>query len=259
MVFDTVIIGAGLTGLRQALVLYADNRENVLIIDYEEKMGGFYSDNGILEKKEDRKIVAQAENLPYAFWGKSTAIDIETDENVNVLTVQTEIGSREVKASQIIITTGTLEKPRGANWIPGSRPASEMTPSLALSFIERGYIPGMRPLIIIDNDISQIVADRLKDHPDCQVTKEYAKDVEILDIEGDPRVTGVRVLGKNDGKERKVSCDSFIYSHGKMPNTAFLRMSDIGLDDLGFIRTNAYGETTLPGIYAYGDCAVQVR
>lgn len=257
MVFDAIIIGAGLTGLSQALALYEDNRENVLIIDYEEKMGGFYSNNGILKNEDDKTIVARAEKLPYPFWGKSTAIAIEADENA--VTIQTTDGPRVVKASQIIITTGTLEKPRGANWIPGSRPASEMTPSLAMSFIKRNYIPGVRPFIVIDNDISQIVADTLNDHPGCQVAMEYAENIDILDIEGDPRVTGVRVWDKNDGEERTVRCDSFIYSNGKMPNTAFLHTSDIGLDATGFIRTNAHGETALPGIHAYGDCAVQVR
>lgn len=53
-----------------------------------------------------------------------------------------------------------------------------------------------------------------------------------------------------------LSCDAVLVAAGRVANTATLNLSDVGIktDIHGKIEVNAHYETTVPGIYAIGDC-----
>ena len=58
-----------------------------------------------------------------------------------------------------------------------------------------------------------------------------------------------------DGLTRKLEADMLLVATGREPNGAQLNVVATGveLDDLGFVRTDATLETSVPGIYALGD------
>lgn len=259
MDYETVIIGAGLIGLQKAIELDEDHQEKVLIIDYEEKKGGFLNYTGLRNTNHKEIIDERAAKLPYSFWGKTTATEIHvgSDETSHEIVIQTMNGPKTVQSNQIIIATGTIEKARGANRIPGTRPAGEMTPSLALSLLQRNYLPGLKPLIVMADKIAEAVAERMEVYPECDVITRNAEDVELLDIQGYPRVSSVTLRDRKNHTENNISCDSLIFSHGKIPNTAFLNNVHIDLNKGNYICTDQDGLTSIPGIYAFGDCAVQ--
>lgn len=55
-------------------------------------------------------------------------------------------------------------------------------------------------------------------------------------------------------KEEKISCQAVIWNVGMQPATKFLSGSGVALDSAGYIKTDQYLQTSLPGIYACGDC-----
>lgn len=75
-------------------------------------------------------------------------------------------------------------------------------------------------------------------------------DAEILECQGEQRLTGLRV--RIDGDIRQLPLDALFISIGQTPRTAFLPAS-IPRNADGFLRADAQGKTDLPGVFAAGD------
>ena len=60
-----------------------------------------------------------------------------------------------------------------------------------------------------------------------------------------------------DGRPQQVTCDVLLLAVGRVPNTDLLDVARAGIavDAQGRVVTNAYHETTVPGIWALGDIA----
>ncbi len=76
--------------------------------------------------------------------------------------------------------------------------------------------------------------------------------------------TGVKkIIGNKDKKVEGVlldngevlEADSVILSMGYRPNTEIVKNTSIQLNEMGFIKTNEFMETSVPDIFAVGDCA----
>jgi len=84
----------------------------------------------------------------------------------------------------------------------------------------------------------------------------------ILEEKGIDVFNGERaetVLGKNKVEglvtnQRELECDTLIWSVGMRPRVDLARQAGIAIGDKGGIRVNSHMETSLPGIYACGDC-----
>ena len=84
----------------------------------------------------------------------------------------------------------------------------------------------------------------------------------ILEEKGIEVFSGERaetVLGKNKVEglvtnQRELECDTLIWSVGMRPRVELARQAGIVIGDKGGIRVDSYMETSLPGIYACGDC-----
>lgn len=63
----------------------------------------------------------------------------------------------------------------------------------------------------------------------------------------------VSVRAKKDGKEIEVETDGVFVFVGLLPNTAFLKGSDIELDEIGLIKTDHDLQTNMPGVFCSGD------
>ncbi len=66
-------------------------------------------------------------------------------------------------------------------------------------------------------------------------------------------VTGIRVQENETGEIKEISLDGIFVFVGILPNTGFI---DCEKDDQGFIITSAEMRTSVPGLFAVGDCRV---
>ncbi len=55
--------------------------------------------------------------------------------------------------------------------------------------------------------------------------------------------------------KEKIPCEAVIWNVGMQPATAFLTGSGVALDSAGYIKTDQYLQTSLPGVFACGDCS----
>ena len=65
---------------------------------------------------------------------------------------------------------------------------------------------------------------------------------------------GLKVQDKDTGKEEVLQADGAFVFIGMIPNTEFLKSTDVKLDDYGFVITDKNGATDIEGIFAAGDC-----
>jgi thioredoxin reductase (NADPH) len=72
---------------------------------------------------------------------------------------------------------------------------------------------------------------------------------EIVTTEG--RVSAVKAT--KDGKQFALTTDGVFVFVGLKPNTEFLKGSDIELDEVGLIKTDAHLQTSMEGVFASGD------
>ena len=98
----------------------------------------------------------------------------------------------------------------------------------------------------------QVLADRAMNDPKIH----FVWNSHVTQVLGKDGVDGVRVKNKLTQKESDLSCDGFFVFIGMIPNTQFLG-GMCKTDEGGFLATNEYCETRMPGIYAIGDVRVK--
>jgi len=95
----------------------------------------------------------------------------------------------------------------------------------------------------------KVLIDRIMARPNIEF---YWKHTARAVLGDDSGVTGLKVAGE-DGQEKDLALDGIFVFVGIEPNTAFV---DCQKDQQGFIITNQKMETSVPGIFAAGDCRV---
>jgi len=96
----------------------------------------------------------------------------------------------------------------------------------------------------------KILQDRLMSRENIEFLWKHAP----LEVVGDQSgVTGLIVKQLETGEERKLAVDGVFMFVGIIPNTGF---ADVRKDEHGFIVTDERMRTSVPGIFAVGDCRV---
>lgn len=113
---------------------------------------------------------------------------------------------------------------------------------IAVTFLvrEEHYWP-----VALDREESGIIVPHMQHHK-CDVR--LATETEEI-VGRDGRVTGVRT-----GSGEIIDCDLAVVTIGVAPQTEFLKASGIELDQRGGIVVNDFLESSLPDIWAAGDC-----
>lgn len=96
-----------------------------------------------------------------------------------------------------------------------------------------------------DIDMSEKIASHIKEKIDLH----FEEKVRSFESDGDGKVKAV-ITDKG-----KYDCDLVIVSSGFKPNTDFIKDTGINLIKNGAILINREGESSIPSIYAVGDCA----
>lgn len=98
------------------------------------------------------------------------------------------------------------------------------------------------------SDVLQHELDNHKDkitvHFNTTTDEIYGEDNKVLKVIGTDKVSGKKVDFETDGV--------FIFV-GLMPNSQFLKESEIKLDEIGFVLTDQHLQTHMPGVFAAGD------
>jgi len=81
----------------------------------------------------------------------------------------------------------------------------------------------------------------------------FVWDTALLEVVGAEAVEKVRLVNLKTGAESELAVQGCFILIGTKPNTEFLR-GLCELDALGFVKVNARKETSVPGVFAAGDC-----
>jgi thioredoxin reductase (NADPH) len=98
---------------------------------------------------------------------------------------------------------------------------------------------------------SAILQQRASNHPKIRFLWNRVVD----SVEGDPHVSQVHLRDLASGKLEAMPIDGVFVNIGHVPQTEFLR-GVVDLDEFGYIRTDAFLHTDVPGIFAAGDARV---
>jgi len=94
----------------------------------------------------------------------------------------------------------------------------------------------------------QVLGDRAKALPNV----EFIWDTVVTGVLGDHGVEGLRLKNKKTGEESTLAVDGFFVFIGLIPNNKWLGGA-LPLSDEGFVVTDLYGRTPVPGVLVAGD------
>ncbi|MBO5312588.1 MAG: FAD-dependent oxidoreductase [Clostridia bacterium] len=217
----------------------------------------------------------------------STVLSVDKQKNVTI--VSPRYGYCSIKAEAIVLAMGCREMAKSAMHIGGTRPAGVYSAGAVQRFVNiEGYLPGKKTVVLGSGNLAMIVARRLSLEGGkvlcvCE-PKEYAEGTDnnikncldffdiplyyshtVTRIYGKERVEAVEIAqvdkrGKAiKGTQRKISCDSFVYQCGLVPENEIIKEAGIRLDS----RTrgayvNQFFETNVKGVFACGN-AVRIH
>lgn len=179
-----------------------------------------------------------AKNILIATGSETTPLPgLEIDEQ-RVVTSTGAIALSEVPGHLVVVGAGVIGLELGSVW---SRLGAKVT---VIEFLDR-ILPGM------DNEIAK-QSQRI-------LTKQGLK------FKLGTKVTGAETGGKGvaltaesvkKGTSETIDCDVVLVSIGRRPYTEGLGLEalDVKMDNRGFIQVDEHFQTSVPGIYAIGDC-----
>ncbi|MFM7348306.1 MAG: alkyl hydroperoxide reductase subunit F [Erythrobacter sp.] len=119
--------------------------------------------------------------------------------------------------------------------------------------IDLAMIVGHVTLIEFDTKLraDEVLQRKLRSMPNVEIITN-GQTTEILGEGG--RVNGLVVKNRANGEERRIDLEGVFVQIGLVPNTEWLRETGLELSKFGEIVTDDHGATSIPGIYAAGDC-----
>lgn len=81
---------------------------------------------------------------------------------------------------------------------------------------------------------------------------EFLWSCEVIGIQAEKVVTGVKVKSRKDDAVREISCDGIFVAIGNIPNTELIK-EQIELDETGYVLADETTRTNVKGVFAVGD------
>ena len=277
--YDVIIIGAGPAGMTAAI--YAARADmNVLLLDKLAPGGQIINTNEIQNYPGVGTI--NGAELAYQMFEHTQQFDTITfdygtvkeirEDGTDKIVVCEEDG-KEFTAKSIILATGTrprcLEIPgedkfrgNGISWcaicdgaqyrdkdvvvIGGGNSAVEESIFLA------GMVKSLTIVTMFDLTADPIACDKLRAMDNVTIYPYQ----DILDFEGDTKITGVHFKSTKTGEENHVDCDGVFEYIGLTPTTEFLKDSGL-LNDFGYVEVDEKMHTKKEGFFGAGDCVTK--
>ncbi len=271
--YDVVIIGGGPGGL-SAAIYAARAKMNVLLVE-KAGLGGQIAVTDVIENYLGFPSVSGAELVSlFEEHVKSIGVPIKyayvekiTKEGSLFLM---NLGVETISAKSVIVASGAEPSRLG---IPGEAEFIGRGVSTCATcdgpfyrgrdvVIVGGGDTAVKEAIYLSRLVSKIYLvhrrDSLRAEKILQERVLARPNIEFLwrhkavEVKGDATgVTGVEVEGVDTGKKRSLSVHGIFIFVGVVPNTAFV---DCEKDSGGFISTDEKMESSVPGLFAVGDC-----
>ena len=255
-----LIIGAGPAGISAALYVKRGGLDPLVIdngigaLEKAEKIENYYGlpepvtgvqlyENGLAQAKRLGIRIMQAQVLGI--------------EGFDTFEIKTTEGSLEAEA--VILATGSRRK---APRIPGLKELEGKGVSYCAicdAFFYRGKevaILGHSDYALHEAEILSHTASKVTiftDGKEAELPENIPFEVikgKIEKIEGDPLVTGIRLEGDKD----PVAVSGVFVAFGSAGSSDIARQMGAELTEAGNIKVNQDMESTIPGLYAAGDC-----
>lgn len=95
----------------------------------------------------------------------------------------------------------------------------------------------------------QVLQDRLRSLPNVTIHT----NVQVTEIAGDERVTGIVYTERDTGLPREMALEGVFVQIGLVPNTEWIGDA-VDRSRFGEIQVDHHGATSMPGVFAAGDC-----
>ncbi|MGX5609234.1 thioredoxin-disulfide reductase [Bacillus cereus] len=273
-IYDVIIIGAGPAGLTAAIYAARANLKTLMIergvpggqMVNTEEIENFPGFESILGPELSTKMFSHSQKFGAEYtYGDVRGISIDGDYKI------VETSKQNYKTKTIIIATGTEHKKLG---VPGEKELSGR--GVSYCAVCDGAFFKERELVVIgggDSAVEEalyltrfaskvtvihrrdqfraqpILQERLLNNPKVEIIWNHTVD-EIL---GDKVVEKLSIRDVNTGERKEFKANgTFIYI-GMLPLTEAFKNLPISNEE-GFIITNENLETSIPGIFAAGDC-----
>lgn len=292
--YDLIVVGAGPSGL-SAAIQAAKKGMNVVVFDENERPGGqlFKQIHKFFGSKE-HKAKIRGFRIGEELLAEANAAGVEVELNATVIglyqdkeiTVRMGDAIEHFKGDSIIIATGAAENmvPFEGWTLPGVMGAGAAQTMMNL----HGVRPGKKILMLGSGNVGLVVSFQLL-QCGCDVVAVvdaapriggygvHAAKVArtgvpfylshtIVRAEGDDHVTGVTIAQVDDhfqfipGTEKHFEVDTICVAVGLSPMSQLLKMGGCEMEDNprrgGQVPvTDAYGQTSIPGIFVAGDVA----
>lgn len=268
--YDTIIVGGGLAGATAAI--YASRKEMDFVL-LSKNFGGqlnmvdgvenfpFFKETNWKELKS--RLKEQIEYLGVDF-RKEKAVDVEKlDKGFEVSTDENSYKSRTV-----LITTGA--EPKRLN-VPGAARLSNSGVEYSV-VSDAPKFKGEKVAVIGGGDSAAEAADHLSEiaskiyvlthseEMECQEElkenlqgekTEIIKNAETTEILGEETVEGLKYM--KGGEEKRLEVSGVFPAIGMRPQTEFVE-NLLDIDEDGHIKVDIHCRTSVPGIFAAGDC-----
>lgn len=282
--YDLIIVGAGPAGLSAGL--YAGRATLDTLVLEGDTVGGQVTTTSVVynypavEKVDGTQLMNQMQKQVADFGVTIEHDQVEKYQLKDEVKVLVGNSGKKYHARSVIIATGA--KPRKVGF-PGedefrgrgvaycSTCDGELFTGLQIFVVGGGYAAaeeadylsrfGKHVTVLVRSDhfkCPPLMAARALNNP--KVSVEY--NTEIKEVKGDDYVTEATLVNNKTGRETTYHVDEgdntfgiFIYV-GTQPATKNLQ-GIVDLDDRGYIKANANGETNVAGVYAAGDVIVK--
>lgn len=275
-IFDTIIIGAGAAGITAAI--YAV-RKNLKVLVLTKNIGGQTALSGEVENYPGFTMITGAE-LARRFreeilnfenkglWIKE-GIEVTDLSGADPDFIITTSDGSQYHGKTVIIASGRT--PKMLN-IPGEKNlygkgvatcATYDTPFYAMkdvavvgggnSALDAAFclLKVARSVIIVNNTDSLKGDETLMKNVTSSPKVKIFNNTEALQILGDQAVGGIKIRNRISREEQTLVVSGVFIEIGWVPSTGFDKLTD--KNDKGEIEVDAYGATSIPGIYAAGD------
>jgi thioredoxin reductase (NADPH) len=276
-IYDCIIIGGGPAGLTAGLYCARAKMDVILlekstlggqiaITDLVENYPGF--PEGISGKELTSKFKAQAERFGLKIH-RQGVISVKNDDN-NIKTLQLDNGS-ELRAKTVIIATGarmrTLDVPgekeflnRGVSYcatcdgalfedvpiaVVGGGDSATQEAIFLTRFASKVYLIHRRDKL----RAKPLLQDRVFSNPKI----DFVPNKVVKAIQGSDFVNSLLLEDTKTGEQSTLQVDGVFIFIGMIPATDIVK-DLVELDEYGYIKVNSNMETSVPGIFAAGDC-----
>jgi thioredoxin reductase (NADPH) len=94
----------------------------------------------------------------------------------------------------------------------------------------------------------------LRDRAQTNEKMNFIWDTVVTDIQGDGKVEKVKLLNKKTGEASELDTDGVFIFIGHTPNTELFQ-GQLELDDQGYIKSDAFMKTSIPGVFVAGEAS----